>query len=541
MAGTIAVKACQVWPKCHAPPRLLRNGRRCRILLYPVCRFGTTPQQKPQKAAGVRLREAGFRARGAIRLAPGGRFMVQRGPSIHDRARGSGMRNRLSLVQLRELAVIAVPVLVVVLAAFWATAQFVAPAVPKTLVIAAASKGSPYYEAAQHYREVLAENGVTLTVRETRGSLENLALINDPASVVAAAFLQGGLASSQTAPDLLSVGRLFDEPVWIFAHSTTRFERLAELAGKRVLIGPEGSATAALATRLLAASGVTKETAELINMELPAYVETLDAGKADAGVLVLAPEARTVKRLLTDANVRLINVVQADAYVQRFPFLRRLELKRGVVDLARDVPSADTQILSTTAALLVRDDLHPALVNLLTQAAVEVHAPPRLNANGESGLFQRAGAFPVADDQEFPLSPDALRVYKSGAPFLQRYLPFWLATSLDRLTVLLLPMIGILLPALKLAPALYTWRIRQRFHYWYRELMKVEADIDDGTTPEELAALLLRIDRIARAVDRLPMPAAFASQLYDLREHVGVVRRRILSLRDGPAAASPGS
>jgi TRAP-type uncharacterized transport system substrate-binding protein len=450
--------------------------------------------------------------------------------------------SKFSLVQFREVALVAGPAILLVLAAFWVTSRFVAPAPSKEVVIAAASKGSPYYEAAERYRQILADNGITLTIRETSGSLENLALIKDEASGVDAAFLQGGVSSSRFAPGVESIGRVFHEPVWIFHNGPAGLERLTELAGKRVLIGPAGSATEALATRLLAASGVTTESARLINMALPDYVEALQSGAADAGLAVLGPEARTVRRLLAAPEVRLMRLSQADAYVQRFPFLTRIELKRGVVDFAADIPPADTRMLTTTAAVVVREELHPALVNLLTQALLEVHGQPRLNANGETGLFQRAGMFPVADDQEYPLSPDAARVYKSGPPFLQRYLPFWLATSIDRLTVLLLPMLGILLPVGKLAPVLYAWRVRRRIVYWYRELMRVDAEVEleEPLTAERLAELRREVDRIESAVNRLPVPLSFANQLYDLREHVNVVHRRLATLGSTVGAATVG-
>ena len=264
---------------------------------------------------------------------------------------------------------------------------------------------------------------MTLEVLETSGSMENLKLMRDPSSHVSAAFLQGGIANAKDTPDVRSIGRLFHEPVWIFYQGSETLERLTALVGKRVLIGPTGSATSVLAQRLLAASGVTNETATQINMELPDYVEALDTDKADAGFLVLAPEARTIRRLMASPKARLMNVAQADAYVQRFPFLSRLKLKQGVVDLARGIPAADTLMLATTAALVVRQELHPALANLLTQAVIAVHAQPTLDAGGEAGILQRAGAFPMAEDQEFPLSPDAARVYKSGPPFCSAICP----------------------------------------------------------------------------------------------------------------------
>jgi TRAP-type uncharacterized transport system substrate-binding protein len=437
--------------------------------------------------------------------------------------------------QFREVILAGGPAIALVLAAFWLAAQFIAPAPAKRLVIATASKGSPYYEAAQRYSRVLADNGVELEVLETRGSMENIALINDPKSPVAVAFVQGGLASSKELPNVRSIGRVFYEPVWIFYQGPERLERLTQLAGKRVLIGPKGGATAALAEHLLAVSGVTNANATLTNMELPDYVAALESGEADAGLLVLAPEARTIRRLLASDKVRLMSVAQADAYGQRFGYLSKLELKEGVVDFAHNIPPADTAILTTTTALVVRKDLHPALVNLLTQAVIGVHAQPVLNRSGEADVFQRAGAFPIADDQEYPLSSDAVRVYKSGPPFLQRYLPFWLATLADRLVVLLLPAVGILLPALRFAPALYTWRVRRRIVYWYRELKRVEALATAKSDPAQIASARDEIDGIEDAVNQLPVPLGFANQLYDLREHIDVVRRRLAVSR--PSAA----
>jgi len=445
------------------------------------------------------------------------------------------MRRIFGSLPFREVILTVGPAVVVVLVAFWFAAQFVAPAPPREIVIAAATKGSPYYEAAARYRDALAESGVMLKILETKGSMENLALIKDPRSKVDAAFLQGGLANERDAPDVRSIGRVFYEPVWIFYQGATKLERLTDLVGKRILIGPAGSATAALATRLLTASGVTAESATLITMELPDYVAALESGKADAGVLVLAPEARTVRRLLASPTVRLMNLVQADAYAQRFPFLQELELKEGVADFAKDLPPNDTQLVATTTALVITKDLHPALANLLTQAAITVHARPVVDANGEFPIFQRVGTFPRTDDQEFPLSSEAARVYKSGPPFLQRYLPFWLATWIDRLSVLLLPMIGILLPAIRFAPALYSWRVRRRIIYWYRELKKVEVEVGTHSDPAELAAILHQIDRIEEAVNRLPIPLDVANQLYDLRGHIHVVRRRMMAFKSPPA------
>ena len=441
------------------------------------------------------------------------------------------MGNRLNWAQLREWMLTLGPPVLAVAAAFWFTLQFVGPAPPREVVIATATKNSPYWLAADRYREIFAANGVTLKLVETRGSVENLALLHDPASKVDAGFVQGGLAGSQESSGVKSLGRVQQEPVWVFYQGPQKLQKLSDLVGKRIIVGPAGSGTAPLATHLLAISGVTAANSTLINAELPEIVDALEQDKADVGFLVLGPEARTIKRLFDSPKARLMSVIQAGAYAQRLPFLKAVDLKEGMVDFARDLPPEDTRMLTTTAALLVREDLHPAIISLLTRAAIEVHRLPRLDAKGEASAFSRTNVFPLAEDQEYPLADEAKRVYASGEPFFQRFLPFWLATLADRLMVLLVPLLGILLPVIKLAPVLYTWRIRQRIVRRYRELRAVELDLDNGADAEEIARSLKEIDRIERAVNRIPMPLAFVNQLYDLRGHIEVVRHRLEGLR----------
>jgi uncharacterized protein len=445
--------------------------------------------------------------------------------------------SRRTFARWRELLLAAGPALVLIAITVWATSRYVAPAPPNKVVIAAASKGSPYYRWAEQYQKALAQSGITLEIRETSGSSENLRLLNDSASGVQLAFLQGGLASTRDGPQLRSLGRVFYEPLWVFYRGEGTIDRLTELVGKRILVGPAGGGTNQLATKLLAANGVTADTATLITAPLPDYVEALESGKADAGFLVLGPEARTIERLFNSPSIRLMSLSQAEAYSQRFPFLSRLELKQGVVDFGRNIPAADAALVSTMAALIVREDLHPALTNLMTQAIVDVHSKPVIDAKGETALFSRAAAFPVAADPEFPLADEARRVYRSGPPFLQRYMPFWLATMLDRLVVMLVPIIGLAIPVMRFAPLLYTWRFRRRILRWYGELKKAEAGALGEASPAQIAQAAAEIDRIDAAVNKITLPLGFTNQLYDLREHIDAVRRRLAALRHKPVAS----
>jgi TRAP-type uncharacterized transport system substrate-binding protein len=448
------------------------------------------------------------------------------------------MRSKFALFQTRELLLVVLPLAAIVFGAVWLALHFVDPAPPRTFVVSTASAGSPYFRYAERYKATFKRNGVDLEMRESGGSFANLKALADPTSGVNAGFVQGGLSSSKDAPGLLSVGRVAYEPLWVFHTGSERLERLTDLKGKRILVGPAGGGTSGLALRLLAANGVTAETATLINRELPDYVDMLAKGEADAGFLVLAPEARTIQRLLRTPNVALMSFANADAYTQRFPFLSRLMLRQGVVDFAANIPPADTTLIATTAAVLVRADAHPALVNLLAQALQEAHGQPATDAGSETQLFQRVGEFPMANDPEFALSDDARRVYRSGPPVLQRYMPFWVATMLDRMMVSFVVLVPILIPLLRFAPQIYNWRIRRRIMYWYGELKRLEAATRSATTSEARAAKLGELDRIEAAVDNIPVPLGFADRLYELRQHVELTRRRLVAGAPHAAAAA---
>jgi len=449
------------------------------------------------------------------------------------------MRSRLSRFMWRDLAYIVVPAAVAVVGAVWLASRFADPPPPSRFVVSAATTGSPYHRFAERYRSQFERNGVKLEVRESDGSFDNLKALLDATSGVHAGFVQGGLASSKDAPGLISIGRVAYEPLWVFHTAAIRIERLSDLKGKRVLVGPAGGGTAGLALRLLAANGVTAETATLINSALPDYVEKLGNGEADAGFLVLAAEARTIQRLLRAPNVKLMSFANAEAYIQRFPFLTRLVLREGVVDFAANLPQADTVLLATTAAVLVREDAHRALVSLLAQAVQEAHGQPALDPGGEARLFERAGEFPLANDPEFPFSEEARRVYRSGGPFLQRYVPFWVATMIDRLLVSLVVLLPILIPLVRFAPQIYSWRVRRRIVYWYGALKQLEAVARRDASPGARAEHLLELDRIEAAVDDIPVPLAFSDKIYELRQHIEGVRRRLAA--HGREAAALGT
>lgn len=430
----------------------------------------------------------------------------------------------------REMAMIVVPVLLLLAGLTWFALQFVEPAPPKSIAISTGSESGAYYAFGKTYAASLARSGINLDVLPSKGSVENLERIKDPAAHVQLALLQGGIIGKSSAGDgLVSLGRMFVEPLWVFHHLPTRVGSLGELKGKRLAIAGVGSGTRKLSEALLAANHVTEANATFVPLTGVPAVEALKKGEVDAIFLSFAAEAPVVQSLLRDPDVRLMSFDQADAYVRLFPFLQRIVLPRGVVDLAANIPADDVVLVAPQAALVAREDLHPALVALLVDAARDAH--------GGVGMFQRPGEFPKQSDPELRMSDDALRTYKSGQPLLRRYLPFWLAVFLERTMVMLVPMLTVAVPMVKFLPQIYQWRIRRRIYYWYGQLKRVEHRVNADRLREHEAEHREEIERIDEAVAQIPVPNRFAEQLYDLRAAIDLVRQRIAARDRMPATA----
>ena len=435
---------------------------------------------------------------------------------------------KAGLLSLRDLFATAWWIFLIVGIGFVVAYQFVQPAPPKRIVITTGGESGAYYQFAQRYAAILARDGITLEVRASAGSLENLDRLKaDEAQV---GFVQGGVMPPKEDPDaeddsgLLSLGSMFYEPVWVFYRGERDLTRLTDLRGKRIAIGQEGSGVRQLAQQLLAANEI-QAGEHLVPLSGLKAAEELQQGRIDAAFIIAAENAPVVQVLLRSPGIKLMSFAQAGAYQRRFPFLTKLTFPHGVADLVRDFPPSDIKVLAPTANLIVRDDLHPALQSLLLQAASEVH--------GKSGFFQDQGEFPAYKDQLLPLSPDAARYYKSGPSFLQRYLPFWLAVLVDRLIVLLVPIVALLIPLLKVAPAIYTWRVRSKVFRCYGELKFLEDDLKNHFDPVKLGDYRLRLDALEEEAVQLHVPLGFTDLVYTLREHVNLVRG-ILEKRQSP-------
>jgi len=422
----------------------------------------------------------------------------------------------------RTLVVIAA---VLTVCALVVTVALMNPLPPRTVVMATDTAGGAYAETARRYQAFLARNGVRLELRATNGGVDNIKLLQDPKSGVKVALAQGGLSNPTKSPDVASLGTVFYEPVWIFLRGTrpppTGVKRLSL---HRVFIGQPGSGTRALAEELIPAIGLSLSGVEVVDMPPSEAGEALVRGELDLAVMVSGWESPIVHRLLTAPGITTAPAPRADAQVALRPYLSKLILPRGVADLATDRPPTDVQLIAAKASLLVRNDLHPAIQDLLLEAATEV--------NGAPGIFNRGGQFPTAEPMDFPLSESARQYYHSGRPFLQRHLPFWLASLVTQLLVLLIPVVGIAYPLFRLLPALYGWGMRRRIFRLYGELKFLEAELEANGIAQAGPQFSARLDQLEQRADHMRVPSAFAHMLYTLRLHIEMVRTRMAKLKE---------
>jgi hypothetical protein len=331
--------------------------------------------------------------------------------------------------------------------------------------------------------------------------------------------VQDGIGSAEEAPDVSSLGSLYYEPIWIFYRGPSSLTRFSQFAGKKIAIGRDGTGTQILARRLLSASGVTEKNAKFQAIESREAADELKRGTIDAALFVRTPDDPLVVELIGDKDLRLMSIDQAEAIARKTPFLHHLVLPHGAIDLGRNLPEKDIDLVSPTATLVVKDSVHSALIYLLLKAATQVHSEP--------GLLEKKGEFPIDKDYEFPLADEAKHFYKSGVPFWQRYLPFWLATLVDRFIILVIPALALALPLLRSVPRFLEWRVKNKIYRRYGELKFLETQIKSGATAEIYREQLNRLEAIEERVHQMKIPLNHSEHIYSLRSHIDFVRQRL--------------
>ncbi|HVP78033.1 MAG TPA: TAXI family TRAP transporter solute-binding subunit [Thermodesulfobacteriota bacterium] len=448
--------------------------------------------------------------------------------------KGKGPNRRRSTDGLfhGHLSIIALVLLIVILCGA-ILFHFVLPAPPNVLVMTTGMEGGTYSVFGRRYQEAMAREKVRLLLLPSSGSVENLNRLKDKSFQVDVGFIQGGTITAKEAPQLVSLGGICYSPLWVFYRGQETFDDLSLLKGKRIAIGPEGSGARKFSMELLSASNVAAPPTQLLDLPSPAAAKAILDGRVDVIMLSSTVDNALVQELLYAKGIKLMNFRQAEAYTRRFPALSQVILPQGILDLSKNNPATDIHLLATTTNLVVRKNLHPAMMYLLLDAAVDIH--------GDAGWVNRAGEFPSPKSQDFPLSDIAERFYKSGRPFLLDYLPFGMAAYVDRMILILVPAAVVLIPLLRIIPPLYFWWNRRKLYRCYEDLKNLEMEITEYSKPGRTIDYQKTLDRMQGFINEIRVPLALFKEVYTLEEHVNLVRNKLARLgRSKETEKDPG-
>ena len=428
------------------------------------------------------------------------------------------LRNKEKLDAKEKLKIFG-PAMVIAIVGFLVTYQFVAPAPPRNIIIGTGSPKGAYFAFGKKHSELFAKEGISLEVKKTAGSAENLKLLEAGSDGVDIAFIQGGMGALAKTKKLVSLGSLYFEPLWIFHQKDLTLHRLSDLKGLRVAVGKEGSGTKVLTIQLLKLNGITSKNTRLLLYDSEKAIEKLLKGEIDVAFFVTTHRSSYLRPLRKSKSITLMGLQRAEAYALRFHYLHVLKLPEGVIDFQDNIPSHDLTLVAPSTQLVARSYLHPALIELFLQTAKKVHE--------SGGGYERQGEFPAPKYLDFELSPEAKRFYQSGSPFLQRYLPFWVANFLNRMKIMLLPLVALLYPLVKLMPPIYRWRMRSRIYRWYSELETVDTEMNKENLTANLDEHLLMLDNLEDKVSNISVPSAYSEELYSLRLHIDMLRNKL--------------
>jgi TRAP-type uncharacterized transport system substrate-binding protein len=436
---------------------------------------------------------------------------------------------RYTLLSIRDLLVSAGPVALLAIGLLVLAYWWLDPNPPKKVTLATGPAQGAYEDFGKKYQKALKAYGIDVVLVPSEGSPANLRLLRSGKADLG--FVQGGGGDRNANEDagIVSLGSLFVEPVWLFYREDAakkvvpdgNLTSLTQLKDLRVNIGARGSGAPFLMRRLFEANKMDIAQLKVARLDATTAAVQFLNGDLDAIVFASAPESLMVQMLLQTPGVKLMDFSQSEAYARRLPFLSPVVLPRGIVDLAQDRPPQDVHLVATTTSLLAREGTHPALLDLFAQAARDIH--------GHAGWFNRAGSYPNTEHSEYPVSREAERALRTGQPFLQRWLPFWLANLVERMWLALGIILAVLLPLSRIVPPLYQFRIRSRVFRWYGQLRDIENRLQ--AQPQEAGEAVRELDALDDRVGRITVPLAYADELYALRNNIDVVRRKALQER----------
>lgn len=430
------------------------------------------------------------------------------------------------LYQLASRPAILVSVLTGLIAALFAGIWFILPQPPQTLTIVTGFPDGLYSQFANHLKTELAKEKITLQIRNTGGSVDNLALINDPNSGIDLAIVQSGVGDPVKYPELLSLAGIFYEPLWVwyrqpaFTKEGGALTQLSQLQGKRISIGNDGSGTQILSNAILKLNEINADLVKLEKLKPDEAIEKLQKGELDVAFIVAAGEAPILKKFYQIPGIRLMNFDQAEAYTRVLPYLDRIDIPRGIISIAHDQPKQDIRTIASTATLVARNDINPATVSLLLGASYDILR--------NYSRLQKPGQFPSSKGLDFPMDMDAEIFLRDGPSFFYRHLPFWGAVWVERFIKILIPLLIVLIPVFTYLPAIFNLSLKVKLSRLYKILKNIEKR---SNSPDNYLLLHTELLNLEKRIQQIKVSAMQSKEVYDLKAHVALVRHQLEKLK----------
>lgn len=427
-----------------------------------------------------------------------------------------------------------VPVVLVLLALLIFKAD---PIPPKKAYLATGQRGSSYHALAEKFAEYFKAHGVTLELVETRGLSQGLQGLIDEDNRVNATFLTAGAAEEGQYPGMVSLGSLKYSPVWLFYRGAAPSEQhpLDDLLQRRMAVGMDGTNTRLFLNRLLALHGRTLPTAaNLLEIAHEEAADRFARGELDAVFIVDGIDSPTVQRLLKVPGRRIVDFALAPAYIKKMPFLERVTLPRGSIDLVQLFPEKDISLLASTVTLVVEKDTHPALQWLYLRAAEDI-------SRDRSEFFSKPNHFPEYVDRNVALSPVGARYFESGLPAIFNYLPNTLATLFHGTWGMVLAGLAVGWPLFLQILSLRQYPSNKLLYDYWQDLRDLEHDLQRIETPQDAQLLIEQLDDMLAEVLETWLEDDLIHRYFGLRRTIQDVRHqaqaRLQALLAPPGAA----
>lgn len=415
---------------------------------------------------------------------------------------------------------ISIPILLLIIASFYFTSKFIQPSVKKEITIATGSIDGEYYKTALQYKELLEKQKVKVNIVTSNGSLENIELLNE--KKVDIAFVQNGIEIVKNENNLQAIASVYYEPLWIFyKNEDYKINYIIQLISKKISIGNEGSGTKDLALKLLKDNGLDNTNTQISTSSNKEAKNLLLKGEIDAMFMISSADSQIVKELLENPNITLFNFKRAKAYSRKYTFLESNTLYEGTIDLYKNLPYEDINLLMTSANLIVRDDFSDELIRLILKEIKPLH--------NKKALFEADNQFPNINNISAEINENAQRYFTYGDTWLEKLFPYWIASNIDRLKILLIPLITLMLPLSKGFFPLYRWSIRSKIYKWYKQIQKIDLLSEDAKN-EDLQNYLKEISKLKHEIKaETKVPLSYMGEYYDLIMHLELIITKINS------------